>query len=151
MRCRVFGNITPLLLAGVGVLLAGLPQADAQPAPKSKTIAPFVLPDTAGKPWSSADHQGKKAYVVLFLGTQCPINNSYAPRWANCTRSTPPRAFCSSQRFSCSLAAFTIYFAFQANSISRLMLAKNADQFPTANTSSNQLIKPGSGLEQAIR
>jgi peroxiredoxin len=67
----------------VGTLLLGrLARTDGQPAQDGKSIAPFVLPDAAGKPWSLADHKGKKAYVVLFLGTQCPISNSYAPHLA---------------------------------------------------------------------
>jgi peroxiredoxin len=84
MRRLRFGSMPRLAVVFAALLLAGrLARIDGQPTPEAKAIAPFVLPDAAGKPWSLADHQGKKAYVVLFLGTQCPINNSYAPRLAD--------------------------------------------------------------------
>ena len=47
-----------------------------------KTIRDFRLPDTTGKTWALGDLQEKKAIVVVFLGTQCPINNAYLPRLA---------------------------------------------------------------------
>ncbi len=82
MRHPVVVRLLPLLC--VGLLLAGDPtRAGAQ---DRKAIAPFVLPDAAGKSWALADHKGQKAYVVLFLGTQCPINNSYVPRLAELHR-----------------------------------------------------------------
>src|SRR5262245_12819243 len=83
MRRLVYCGIA---LTCLGVLLARPARTDAQPASASKTVTPFVLPDTAGKPWALADHRGKKAFVVLFLGTQCPINNGYAPRLAELSK-----------------------------------------------------------------
>lgn len=46
----------------------------ADPAPLS-----FKLNATDGKAWS-LDECKSKAVVILFLGTQCPINNAYMPR-----------------------------------------------------------------------
>src|SRR5262249_13203306 len=82
MRRLPLHILTTAALACAGILLAGRPPRTGAPAPQAKTLAPFVLSDAAGKPWSLADQQGSKAVVVLFLGTQCPINNSYAPRLA---------------------------------------------------------------------
>jgi peroxiredoxin len=48
----------------------------------AKTIAVLDLKDTASKAWSLADLKGKKAVVVVFVGTECPINNAYMPRLA---------------------------------------------------------------------
>lgn len=45
-----------------------------------KTIRDFHLPDTAGKTWALKSVPEKKAVVVVFLGTQCPINNAYLLR-----------------------------------------------------------------------
>jgi peroxiredoxin/mono/diheme cytochrome c family protein len=45
-------------------------------------VLPFPLKEAGGKDWSLKDHQKKKAIVVLFLGTECPINNAYMPRLA---------------------------------------------------------------------
>jgi peroxiredoxin len=47
-----------------------------------KSIANFTLKDTNDKHVSLAQFKDKKAIVVIFLGTQCPINNLYAPRLA---------------------------------------------------------------------
>ncbi|MBI3410269.1 MAG: redoxin domain-containing protein [Planctomycetes bacterium] len=45
-------------------------------------VRDFRLKDDAGKTWSLDDFKDKKAVVVVFLGTQCPINNAFAPRLA---------------------------------------------------------------------
>src|SRR5215470_7275864 len=42
----------------------------------------FTLKDAADKTWSLAGMKDSKAIVVLFLGTECPVNNAYAPRLA---------------------------------------------------------------------
>jgi len=49
-------------------------------APKdAPTSAKFSLKDAKGKEHSLADCKDSKAVVVVFLGTQCPINNAYVP------------------------------------------------------------------------
>jgi peroxiredoxin len=45
-------------------------------------VSNFRLKDTSGAPWALADAKDRKAVVVVFLGTQCPINNAYVPRLA---------------------------------------------------------------------
>ena len=62
------------LLACVSLSFLG-----AGDAPAGK-IASFKLKDTAGKSWSLDDAKGAKAIVVVFLGTQCPVNNAYVPK-----------------------------------------------------------------------
>src|ERR1700677_3797887 len=47
-----------------------------------KTIADFTLKDTSGRAVSLAQFKDKKAVAVVFLGTQCPINNLYLLRLA---------------------------------------------------------------------
>ena len=66
-----FVLLAVLLLAGFSLLGAGENAA--------KPIANFSLNDNAGKPWALADLKDSKAIVVVFLGTQCPVNNAYAP------------------------------------------------------------------------
>src|SRR5579864_155423 len=52
-------------------------------SPVGKSMESFSLPDVrTSKPVSLADFSDKKAVVVVFLGTQCPINNAYLPRLA---------------------------------------------------------------------
>lgn len=51
-----------------------------------RTIAGFALKDTAGKVVSLADFAERKAVVVVFLGTECPLNNAFLPRLAELHR-----------------------------------------------------------------
>jgi peroxiredoxin len=64
----------------LGLVLFGIMPAFAQEP--ARTIGDFQLADTAGKTWALSKLQDKKAVVVVFLGTQCPINNAYLPRLA---------------------------------------------------------------------
>ncbi len=56
----------------------------AEPAaPAVAKIADFTLQDVqTDKPVSLGDLKAKKAVVVVFIGTECPINNAYMPRLA---------------------------------------------------------------------
>ena len=47
-----------------------------------KKIPDFKLPDHRGRQASLSDFQDKKAVVVVFIGTECPINNAFMPRLA---------------------------------------------------------------------
>jgi peroxiredoxin len=69
--------------------LAGPAPADGRPA--GRKIAEFTLPDTAGKPWSLHATADRKATVVVFLGTECPINNASLPRLAELYKEYEPR------------------------------------------------------------
>src|SRR5262245_30009359 len=51
-------------------------------ASPTKMIGDFTLKDIAGKPISLSQFQDKKAVVVVFLGTECPVNNFFLPRLA---------------------------------------------------------------------
>jgi peroxiredoxin len=42
-------------------------------------VADFRLRDTAGQYRSLSEFKNKKAVVIVFIGTQCPIANSYTP------------------------------------------------------------------------
>src|SRR5947209_7219058 len=73
----------PLLVLLPLVALSGGETKTDQPRPAGsvgKTIANFTLKDYAGKPWSLADAANKKAVIVVFMGTECPVNNAYMPR-----------------------------------------------------------------------
>src|ERR1051325_2982576 len=66
------------LFVGLAVIVASIANLAADPP--SKAIASFKLNDITGKPWSLDDCKDKKAIVVAFIGTQCPVNNAYMPR-----------------------------------------------------------------------
>jgi thiol-disulfide isomerase/thioredoxin len=62
------------------VLAALLAFSNLHAAPASRQIANFRLTDSAGKIWTLDDLKDAKAVVVVFIGTQCPLNNAYMPR-----------------------------------------------------------------------
>jgi peroxiredoxin len=73
------------LMAIAGLVAIGFTQlgssADRDTAPKK--IANFTLKDPrAAKNVGLADFKDKKAVVVIFLGTECPISNGFLPRLA---------------------------------------------------------------------
>lgn len=45
-----------------------------------RRMANFTLKDTTGKPVSLYNFVGKKAVVLVFTGTDCPVGNLYLPR-----------------------------------------------------------------------
>jgi peroxiredoxin len=54
----------------------------AQNSDPAKKVTGVRLKDTTGKTWALDELKDKKAIVVVFLGTQCPVNNAYAPKLA---------------------------------------------------------------------
>lgn len=63
----------------------------ADEAQIGKKISDFTLPDTRGRKVSLGDFQDKKAVVVVFAGTECPINNAFMPRLVELDREFGPR------------------------------------------------------------
>src|SRR5689334_22742653 len=63
-----FGRLT--------IMLAVLRMFTASPSPENWN---FRLNDLAGVPHSVAEWQYKRAVVLLFLATDCPISSRYAP------------------------------------------------------------------------
>jgi peroxiredoxin len=53
--------------------------------------AAFSLSDTAGVTRSHQEWQGKKAVVLLFLATECPVSNFYAPEFSRIAKSYADR------------------------------------------------------------
>jgi peroxiredoxin len=54
--------------------------ADKEPNSLGKKVADFSLRDTHGHDVRLASFKDKKAIVVVFAGTECPINNQYMSR-----------------------------------------------------------------------
>jgi peroxiredoxin len=65
--------------------------AETTPARLNARVGNFTLKDTTGKAVSLASLHDKKAIVVVFIGTECPINNAYMPRLAELQKSYAPR------------------------------------------------------------
>jgi peroxiredoxin len=69
-----------LLSFAILVYLALPARSDTKDVKQTTKIDNFTLKDATGKAWSLSDVKENKAVVVLFLGTECPINNAYLPR-----------------------------------------------------------------------
>ena len=54
--------------------------------PPDAVRAAFALADAAGKQHSSAEWQGKKAVVLFFIATECPVSNFYSPDFTRIAR-----------------------------------------------------------------
>jgi peroxiredoxin len=72
------------------VLVAGA-RADTPAINLGKKVADFTLKDTQGNAISLDGFKDKKAVVVVFIGTECPINNAYMPRLAELDLAYRPR------------------------------------------------------------
>src|SRR5262245_49079160 len=75
---RHLGFIVLLYLATIPRFAVADPPV-AKDAGENRAIS-FSLPDASGREVSLADFKSKKAIVVVFTGTQCPVNNYYMPR-----------------------------------------------------------------------
>lgn len=67
------------------VLAAWVAVAAATPVPD------FELPDPNGRPVRLSTHAADRPVVLVFLGTECPLANLYAPRLADLARRLEPR------------------------------------------------------------
>ena len=65
--------------------------ADNPGSSLGKKIAAFTLPDADGRLVSLDGFKEKKALVIVFIGTECPINNAYMPRLEDLHRGYAPR------------------------------------------------------------
>ena len=66
----------------VGVLVSGTRTISAEVPIVGQRIQPFTLQDSLGARRSLAEFSNKKAIVVVFLGTECPLAKLYGPRLA---------------------------------------------------------------------
>ena len=54
--------------------------AAPKPLAPGDQVAPFSLPDTAGKTVEVGNWDASKATVIMFVSTQCPVSNAYNAR-----------------------------------------------------------------------
>jgi peroxiredoxin len=86
-----FCQVLVVALLVVGPSLATQPPKAEPPSPVGQKIDRFSLPDAAGKTWTLDPGKDHKAVVVLFLGTQCPINNALLPHLAELHKEYSPK------------------------------------------------------------
>jgi peroxiredoxin/mono/diheme cytochrome c family protein len=88
-------SLSTLLFSFLGLLalLAGCVTHAETKAPDRgpRHVRPFTLNDTEDKPISLNDFKDAKAIVVVFTGTECPINNAYMPRLGELHKEYAPR------------------------------------------------------------
>jgi peroxiredoxin len=77
-------SFAPTLVALTALLAAADSSAPVAQSPVAigETIGDFALPDYLGAEHRLAEWSGKKAVVVAFLGTECPLSLLYGPRLA---------------------------------------------------------------------
>src|SRR5262249_8459487 len=89
--------VAGLLGVGFSVILLGghfLGSATKTKTPDGKigkAISSFILKDTKGQAVALADYKDRKAIVVVFIGTECPINNAYMPRLSELAKTYEPQ------------------------------------------------------------
>jgi peroxiredoxin len=66
--------------AFLSMLLVPLRSAEKEGTSLGRKITDFTLKDTNGHDVSLSDFRQKKAVVVIFAGTECPVNNQYMAR-----------------------------------------------------------------------
>lgn len=68
------------LIALLTILLAGsgLPRAGEKPA---AAVKDFALADAQGRKHTADAWKDRKAVVLVFLGTECPVSNGYSPEY----------------------------------------------------------------------
>ncbi len=79
-----------VLFSSLGVASFGAAPKDERPLSRQvgSRVGDFVLKDAAtGREVSLFSFKGKKAAVLVFLGTECPIGNLYLPRLAELAKS----------------------------------------------------------------
>jgi peroxiredoxin len=80
-----------LPLVAAAFLAAPVSRADTPITQVGKKIDRFALKDSTGKLLSLTDFKDRKAVVVLFVGTQCPINNAFMPRLVELHKTYTPK------------------------------------------------------------
>jgi len=58
---------------------------------RAGTLPQFLLFDTAGKAHTAAEWTGKRAIVLLFVGTECPLSDGYVPELNRIEQTYAPR------------------------------------------------------------
>jgi peroxiredoxin len=86
----VLAGVMGLLVAS-GDLCLGAERATNNPASPTAVREAFSLHDTAGAARSQQEWQGKKAIVLLFLATECPVSNYYSPEFTRIAKSYADR------------------------------------------------------------
>jgi len=70
------------IVVGLVLAAASAVPATAAPVAVGDVLVPFSLKNYDGKEVSLASLQGKKAVVLAFVATRCPVSNSYNERMA---------------------------------------------------------------------
>lgn len=71
--------VTPLLLLAVSVGVADSPEKKPTPPALGAAVPNVTLKDVHRRPRSLTTYKDKKALVVVFVGTECPLANLYLP------------------------------------------------------------------------
>ena len=87
MRSRTLVILGAFLVAGLAIVGRAPWSLNAG----SQSLPVFSLKDTTGRTVSLSDFSSKKAVVLLFIGTQCPVNNYFMPVLADLHKEFAPK------------------------------------------------------------
>src|SRR5262245_25046275 len=89
----VFAVLATLALAGSSPLMvrASAAATEKGAAGLGTRVSEFRLKDDSGKTRTLAEFKDRKALVLVFIGTSCPVANSYAETLAEMARRYAPR------------------------------------------------------------
>jgi peroxiredoxin len=79
------------LLVGIGLIARASVSTDVPATLGASNIANFTLVDMSGKPWSLYDQRDKKAIVLVFVSSECPMSNGYLPVLAELAKTYAPQ------------------------------------------------------------
>lgn len=80
LPARMATALSIALLLALACTAEGLAADKPSSSPLGRTVENFELKDFAGKPSKLADFADRKAVVVVYLGTECPLAKLYAPK-----------------------------------------------------------------------
>jgi peroxiredoxin len=87
-RLAVGTVLLALAVSGVAFSTHGRKKAAEVPIDRgiARRVSNFTLRDASGQPVTLYGFKGKKAVVITFMGTDCPVGDLYAPRLAELNR-----------------------------------------------------------------
>src|SRR5262245_14302124 len=92
MMNNVRARVTGLLLISVAALVVQAEGGTESPGTSTtKKVPNFTAAGLSGQPWSLYNQHDKKAIVIVFVSSECPMSNSYLPLLAELAKSYAPK------------------------------------------------------------
>jgi peroxiredoxin len=80
-----------IVYGAIAVLIVGVAVARGLASKQPRQVQDFALHDVKGQRHTRAEWKDRKAVVLFFLGTECPVSNGYAPEFSRLEAHYSPR------------------------------------------------------------